>query len=231
MTRWSAPGRLRLIALPLALSLLWLAQQAGQAGIAGIYGDSAARYQLQMRDHPAQAVEYANEGARKIAIARGYAPGHADYALQAATFAAADKNYNEAIPLLWQALANTPVRADLWSRLAIYAYQDQGTAEMTLHALDSALYFGPREYDAHLANATIILGAGHQLDMARRVRGWNDLVTAVAIPQLAQSVTDMARTAGLERQLQGQVREKASERALLKQRYLDQHQQGQVNED
>ena len=227
MGQRSKQDHLRLLAVALALGLLWLAQQAGRAGIAGIYGDSAAQYQQQMSDKPAQIKEYASEGAGKIAIARRYAPGHADYALQAATFAAAGGNYQEAIPLLQHALADSPVRADLWSRLASYAYAAQGTTDMTVHALDSALYFGPREYDAHLANATIILGSGNQLDVARRVRGWNDLVAAAAMPQLAQSITDMASAAGLERQLQTQVREKASARAALEQRDQDKQRQGQ----
>lgn len=228
MRQSSAPGRL--LALPLALGLLWLAQQAGQAGIAGIYGDSAAQYQQQIRNTPEQTVKLASEGAGKIAIAREHAPGHGDYALQAASFAAVGGNYNEAIPVLWRALADAPVRADLWSRLASYSFEVEGASAMTVHALDSALYFGPREYSAQLANATIILGAGKQLDVARRVRGWNDLVTAVTMPKLSQSITDMARAAGLERQLRAQVREKANERAVLNQRYLDQHPQGQRNE-
>lgn len=223
-------GSLRLLALPIALVLLWLAQQAGMSGIAGIYADSAAQYQQKMRNIPAQVVELASEGAGKIAIARSYAPGHADYTLQAATFAAAGANYDEAIAILWSALANTPVRADLWSRLASYSYAAQGTSATTLHALDTALYFGPREYDAHLTNVAIVLGAGNQLDEARRVRGWNNVVTAFTMPELSERVNDMATAAGLERQLQALVREKAGERAAVNQRYLDQQTKSQQDE-
>ena len=209
---------MRLTALALATALLWLAYQAGLAGIAGIYGDSAAHHLRQMQGNAALAAEYAAEGTRKIAVARNHAPSDADYALLAATFSAADGHFDDAISPLREGLADTPVRPDLWSALASYSYQAQGATTGTLHALDSALYFGPREYDTQLANATIILGAGSRLDEARRVRGWHDLVEAMAIPELSQRILAIAGDAGLERQLQTQLREQAAARAVLEQR-------------
>jgi tetratricopeptide (TPR) repeat protein len=166
-----------------------------------------------MRNNPAQAGDYASEGARKITTARGYAPGHADYALLAASFAAIVGNHDAAIPLLQAALANNPVRADLWAQLASDTYQTEGANAETLHALDNALYFGPREYYAHLANATVILGSGKQLDETRRVQGWNDLVQAMSIPQLSQRINRIAKNAGMERQLQAQVRDRSQQKS------------------
>jgi tetratricopeptide (TPR) repeat protein len=213
MERRPVPVFQRLLAVLLACALLWLAQQAGRAGIAGIYAAAAAQYQ-----RPGQATASVAEGERKIALAREYTAGHAGYALQAASFAAARGDYDGGISLLLAALANTPVRADLWARLASYGYRTQGPSVMTLHALDRAMYLGPREYDSHLANATIVLGTGSQLDLARRLRGWNDMVEAARIPQLSGPITSMAERAGMARQLKGLISEKDRERAALEQR-------------
>jgi tetratricopeptide (TPR) repeat protein len=158
------------------------------------------------------------EGERSIALARELAPEHPAYALQAADFASDREQYQAAFKVLRSTLSIAPVRADIWSRLASNGYLAEGPSAATLHALDRALYFGPREYDALLVNALITLNSGDGLAVERQLRGWNGIVDAVGMPGLAAQIDRLVIEAGKERQLQVLLRQRAQQAEALEQR-------------
>lgn len=221
MSRANAPAALRLLALALAIVLLWLAQQAGREGIAGIFSASAADDWLEMSKTTAQSDKWAHslaEGERNIALALELAPRHPDYALQAADFAFERQQVEAATLLLRTVLPDVPGRADIWSRLARANYVLDGPSLATLQALDQALYFGPREDDTLLLNATITLSAGAELDVERQLSGWNTIVEAAGMPGLSTRITALVTSSGMERQLQMLLRQKVQQQGAREQR-------------
>jgi hypothetical protein len=229
-----SPGY-RLLVAALALPLLWLALQAGRAGIAGIYSASAAAFQLELtKNKNPEAQQYLlAQGESRIVRARAMLPSHPDFALQAADFATARHRITllqtpDAVPLpdtgdiLRDALASAPTRADLWSRLASFLYQSEGASTQTLHALDRAFHFGPQEHGTLLVNAVITLNSSRKIGAERAQRSWAAVVEAAGIRTLAGKVKDIARTAGMERHLQQLMVEKERERQELERRAMEQ---------
>ena len=221
MPRAKTLPALRLLALVLVIVLLWLGQQAGRAGIAGIFSASAADYRLEMGKTSAESDKWIHsltEGERNIAIARELAPRHPDYALQAADFTFDRQQLEAATALLQTVLPDVPVRADIWSRLARFNYVLNGPSASTLQALDQALYLGPREDDTLLLNATITLNAGAELGVERQLSGWNGIVEAAGMPGLSRRINALVTSSGMERQLQTLLRQKAQQEAAREQR-------------
>ena len=209
---------LRLSALVLVIFLVWLAQQAGMAGVAGIHGESAAGYRQEMLRNSAHSARWSQalaEGERNIALVGQVTRGVNEYTVLAADFAYQRQQNETAAALLRDALGTAPVRAGIWSRLALVNYQLEGASAATLHALDQAFFFGPREYDTLLVNATITLDPNAKLDARRQLRGWNGIVEAVAMPGLARQVTAMVAEAGMQRQLRTLLRQRQPQREAL----------------
>lgn len=200
----------RVLALVMTVGLLWLAWQAGNAGLADIYAASAAASRQHMARVDARSESWHQalaRGERSITHAREMLPRNPSYALRAADFAFHRQRPETAAEYLRTGLADAPVRAELWSRLAAIQYQMQGPSAATLHALDQALYFGPREYYSLVVNATITLNSEAGLEEARRRRGWSAVVAAARMPGLDEQISRLARESGMERQLRALLRE------------------------
>lgn len=219
---------LRLAVLLLVVLALWLAQQAGKAGVAGIYGVTAATYQNELgQSHdPLVYEQLLSRGVEKINRASALVPNHPGFAVQVADLVVIERGMDRgnnpaqfprgSIAVLHAALIDSPVRADLWWRLAREEYEVGGVNVSTSHAMTQALAYGPREAGSLLLNAMLMFSSGEQFDTSQRLRGWNAVVEAAAITSLEPKITSMARSAGKERQLRHLLQEKSRQQARLK---------------
>lgn len=212
------------------LPLLWLAQLAGERGIAALYADSAADMQEQIGKAKTQQLkqQWLTMGSERLQRSLATVPHDANYTLQAVALADARQLLGgsddgddsgaallrENIGRITRALAANPARADLWSSLAYHYYSQQGASAATLQALERALYYAPRSYAPLLLNARIVFTASDALSTQQQVAAWSAVVRAARIEKISREMYQMARESRMERQLQVLIQEKEREETM-----------------